>query len=1161
MDILHAKTDPDLLTRLREMLGSADRADIAVGYFFVSGFAAVADDFSRLKKTRILVGRADRPTLESAAAGLRQAESIRASLERGGLVQRSERERVKVDADGRIGDGVAALPQTADSQSAVERLRELVSSGQMEIRAYPREFMHAKAYLCWYDDHAEPGAAIVGSSNFTLAGFTGNTELNVRVTGDAEMSELRDWFEELWADSIDINDQVVETLNRSWALKVSPPYMVYLKALHELYREEVGRTGLGESSVLDRLTPFQKDAVLRGFTMIEEHGGCYIGDVVGLGKTYIGAALLDQLRKSYPNDGPPLIICPAGLKPMWEAFNEEFALGAEVISQSVITPAPGSEYNEESGVYEDVEGNGRGVVLDRRYPNRGPVLVDEAHNFRNVNKRYAALRGYLNASDHKVILLSATPQNLGPWDIYRQLRLFMDKTEHGLDIEPRALDDYFRFAERWRKYRVEVENYESEYTDWAERGGAKAKTDPPVRPSEPNVPKAEVSQVLTSLFVRRRRKDIVEIYGDTVSLDGKPARFPNPILSNVHYRLDKVYAKAGSFDDLQALLRSHTAARYRVTDFIRPEAKDKHEYRDLFRAKNRIARLMGALLTKRLESSIEAFRFTLGMLTRSNRHFRDALGEGFVPVGKTATRLLAGDVFDASDALDVLRQEERLRQAGGDRASLAHSIGDFEVDKWLEEIERDYAILTNIQGRVEGITPEDDDKLRELKRFLNDPHVRAGKVLIFSEAETTVEYLYSQLNPEREDAQIARLTGGTSDGASGIIRRFSPQWNGGKNVKQEDEIRILLATDIVSEGQNLQDCARILNYDLHWNPVRLIQRFGRIDRLGSEHDEIHLHNMWPDTAVDAELDLTDRLHNRIQSFHDLIGLDSKLLSEAERLNAEAMYRIYQDKELPDLDDGLDALAANQRSITLLQRIREEDPELWQEVADLPDGIRSALQARRTAAETGGSQFSLSMDGTHQPLIRPREGSAGRSSFDEPQAGETLTLLSSDRVRRCYAVGSDLVPREIRREQFIAAAACGPDTPVSALPSDTNERVMAAVGTFRLDSDRWLGKSRRRKHNVDQRYLSQRLAIISQQTEEAAKQRVDVLRRVFLGDLPRQAEHALTEIRKSGVDGWSLVRRLEALQDRYGLTPRPDVSLSNEAQLPRVIRVVCSDGLV
>ena len=234
-NILHSKTDPTMLARLKEMLSSSARVDIAVGYFFVSGFAEVADEISKLSKTRVLVGRADRPTLEAVAAGLHQARPLEKQLEINRTIRRSQRTAIASEAVGSIAQGVAALSQTDDSEKAVERLQQLVTAGFLEIHTYPREFLHAKAYLCWYDNHAEPGAAIVGSSNFTLAGFQGNTELNVRVTGDAEMEILREWFENLWDDSIDISDQVAQVLTDSWAIKRYPPYLIYLKALYELY--------------------------------------------------------------------------------------------------------------------------------------------------------------------------------------------------------------------------------------------------------------------------------------------------------------------------------------------------------------------------------------------------------------------------------------------------------------------------------------------------------------------------------------------------------------------------------------------------------------------------------------------------------------------------------------------------------------------------------------------------------------------------------------------------------------------------------------------------------------------------------------------------------------------------------------------------------------
>ena len=289
------------------------------------------------------------------------------------------------------------LPQERGTEAAVSKLRDMVAQGKVEVRTYLRSPLHAKAYLCWYDNHAEPGAAVVGSSNLTLAGFTGNTELNVRVTGDAEMEALRDWFDTLWGDSEDISDALVMELERSWALAKTPPYHVYLKALYELYYTDVGGGQLTVPPRDQELANFQLDAVRRGLSMIEAHGGCYIGDVVGLGKTFIGAELLRQLRVSYPNEGPPLILCPARLKPMWEVFNERFALGAEVVSHSMIAAPAEAEFDEELGRYVDVDSSVQGIVLERVYSNRGPVLVDEAHNFRNINRRSRGLTSYLES--------------------------------------------------------------------------------------------------------------------------------------------------------------------------------------------------------------------------------------------------------------------------------------------------------------------------------------------------------------------------------------------------------------------------------------------------------------------------------------------------------------------------------------------------------------------------------------------------------------------------------------------------------------------------------------------------------------------------------------------------------------------------------------------
>ena len=997
----------------------------------------------------------------------------------------------------------------------------------------------------------------------TLAGFSGNTELNVRVTGDAEMEALRDWFENLWEDSEDIAEALVNELDASWPIAQTPPYLVYLKALYELYYSDIGPAQLPLQPRRDQLANFQLDAVSRGLAMIDAYGGCYIGDVVGLGKTYIGAELLRQMRQSYPNDGPPLILCPAGLRPMWQRMNEEYGLGAEIVSHSMISSPPDPEFDEEVGRYVDTGAPEQGIVLSQTFPNRGPVLVDEAHNFRNINLRSKGLRDYLESGDHKVVLMSATPQNLGPMDIYRQLTLFLDDTNHGLNLEPLSLEDYFRNAQRWLRYRADYENYEAARSAW-ESGGRRG--DQPRAPGRPEVPKADIQEVLSPVFVRRRRRDIREIYGDSAEINGKPVRFPDPVLGNVEYRLDKVYTKAGSLAGILELLNQHKAFRYRAAEYIKPEARERPEYRDLFRAQDRIARLMAALLLKRLESSIEAFRSTLNSLIRSNRNFREALEAGFVPIGSTATRLLGGEAFEAETLLEVLEQEEASRQDAGQRRSkLVHDVRDFETEKWMRELDDDHNILTEIRDRISDIGPDDDDKLRVLREFLERPEIEAGKVLVFSEAETTIEYLYRQLNPDGADPTIVRLTGSTGSDAQNIVRRFSPESNPGRGPLPGPEIRILLATDVVSEGQNLQDCARVLNYDLHWNPVKLVQRFGRVDRIGTEHEVINLHNMWPDQEVDEELDLTARLLKRVQSFHDLIGLDSKLLHESERLNYETMYRIYEQKQLPELDDGLDEVAANQRAATLLQRIQDEDPDLWGKITALPDGIRSALTVKKSAEEAAVDRYAqgpMDIEGMQTPLIGTAMGAAAGSPFDDPRPGETIVLLSSAGVPGCYAVDDHLVPRAISPAQFITAAECNSDTPTESLPTGTNERVMAAFNQFRSEFSQRLGRARRPRDTRTKRYLSRQLNTLGSEFPDDAQRltQIGVLRSIFIANVSPQVESALSEIRTLGLQGEPLLVRLQALRERYRLNPPEEFDEGPSAET-QIVRIVCSDGLI
>ena len=1174
MNILHASTDPSFLERLRQMLGSAVKADIAVGYLFISGFEAVADKLAPLQKVRILVGHVDRPTLDEVARGLQQAEALRARLEADSTIKRSARPVLAAQAVESVAVGVGRLPQTETTAAGIRRLADLVEAGTIEIKAYPRGVLHAKAYLCWYDPaHAERGAAIVGSSNFSLAGFTGNTELNVRVTGDAEMETLGRWFDDLWADSVDVSRDVLIELQSSWAVASTPPYHVYLKALYELYKEEIDTPELEpQRRGVPELANFQLDAVRRALRMVDQHGGCFVGDVVGLGKTYIGAEIVRQLQFEQPPGSHPLIICPAGLVPMWQTVSERFGLGAQIVSMSVIVPPAAAVFDEDSGEYLDEPPPERGIDLLATYPGRGVVLVDEAHNFRNPStRRYAALSTYLDGSDRKVVLLSATPQNLGPADIYHQLRLFLDEFDHGLPLEPQSLQEYLSAVQAWYQYDIDLAYWQQEHLRW-QQARARAKSGrtvaPPAPPSQPSVPFAQIQEVLGPVFLRRRRKDIRELYGDDVEVGGKKVRFPEPVLDNLFYRLDKVYAQAAPLDEIVSRLDQHHGARYLATEYLTAAARKEPKYRDLLRARNRVARLMRFLLFKRLESSVAAFRSTLEVLIHSNRNFRAALEAGFVPIGQTATNVLAGAEVDVEALLQRLEAEEQRRnELGLRRAQLVHPTSDFDVTRWLRDLDADHAVLVALATDVARVTPESDDKLLALRAFLDRPDVKSGKVLIFSEAAATVEYLYEQLNPRGADPKIERLSGSNRERIQSIVGRFAPTSGllPGRTASGP-EIRVLIATDVISEGQNLQDCNRVLNYDLHWNPVRLIQRFGRVDRIGTEHDTIYLHNTWPDTGVDAQLSLTDRLARRIQAFHDFIGLDAALLSPTERLNDSAMYRIYEQKRLPEQDDLLDEVASFQRGITLLQRIQQDDPSLWETIVKLPDGIRAALQVRGPEAEDMVLvNFQASFDRDVQlPLTTPREEEGIRSPREEPRAGETVVLLKHDDRPMMYAVDEQLRTRQITPGQLIQAIECGPDTPRAKLPDDTNDRVMAAYEAARRDARSRLGRARRptsdtrlRRHL--QRALRQARDAAGDDQEEL--RRISILQQIFLDHLPRNVVQDLEEVRRMQIEGASLIRRLEAMRSRYRLNPPDADEAAPEPADAEVVRIVCSDGLV
>ena len=1083
MTILHAHSEPQFAQRLRDVIGEANgrphSVDIAVGYFYLSGFAQAADLLAaRPGQVRILIGRTDLPTRQEIAAGYNPGES--AAGYHAGQNRRDETAARNATLDN-VGRNAAAQPQDDANETGIKSLAHLIANGQVDVRAYLKDRMHAKVYIGYTGLTANPGTAIIGSTNFSAAGFAGNTELNYPVTHAGDIAEVKAWFERLWSESEPVSDQVAEQLRNSWPLAQPDPYLIYLKVLYELYGDTLGSDDSPVSAEPPvTLTEYQQDAVAAGLAMLNRHNGCYIADVVGMGKTYIGAEILRRLQVLERGAGDPLIICPASLKEMWERACARFGLDdADVLSRGRLT---------ESNVAKDRS-------LQKMLRNAGPVLIDEAHGFRNNSQRRRVLLNLLKgAKPHQVILLSATPQNLAPTDILRQLELFLNPDDHGLPGIPGRLSPYFP--------------------------ADAAQADP-----------QRIAGVLQHVLIRRRRRDILANYPDT-QLDGQPIRFPEAKLSNREYNLDYAYRKAGGIAKISGSLKQYQAARYQPGKYLNPDKQDRPEYANIIRSqRGNLAGIMTTNLWKRLESSIPAFQSTLDVLIASNRRFRDQILNGNVSRNdglqdREEVPTIDWPHGEDSDT-DELDQEEEyivIREQ-------SYPAGDFNCPEWLNDLEADERTLTAISDALKKVKADpdgdagDDAKLHEIKSFVKSPGVAGEKLLIFTESRVTANYLYRQLSADNPGVNIDLLLGGDSRSARKVAR-FSPRSNEQPGIPESQQTRILIATDVIAEGQNLQDCNRVLSYDLHWNPVTLIQRFGRVDRITTTHEEIYLHNMMPDPAVASETGIRERVSERVQSFHDLIGLDNVILENGERVNPESIYAIY-DGAMPEEQDEISAnLAVSQQANALLNRIRREEPALWQRLWLMPDGLRAAM---------------------------PADG--------RPNAGATITLVANGDVKQGYAVNADGAATELTHAKLVEWVQCPPDTPAKPLPANINARVRAAVAAMsaKLAPQPVAPEPRRRDGQVI-RYINTQLGQLrlDQQADAASLRHIESLRMQFNAELPISVNEQVRDLMREGASGQQLLNALATMA--YEL-PKPDDGGKTPPPPPGDSRVVCSMSIV
>ena len=770
-----------------------------------------------------------------------------------------------------------------DKKNTVTALIEFLKRSTVEVRLYDKSFLHGKVYI--FDK-----LAILGSSNLTYSGFTSNTELNA-VLDEAHSRYIREeWFEKFWSEARGFKDELITILDESkFGTKEYPPYHIFIKSLYELQKDDIlfeyETPEALPSSEVD-LANFQDDAVKRIYSRLKTYNGVLIADAVGLGKTWIAKKIIEDF--GFYRRKRFLVVCPAGVdETLWRP-----ALKSIGVSENII-------HQEELGK-EDLDFDALQKKLGFKLEEIALFIIDESHNFRNpLSNRYENLFTLIEKADTehspKILLLTATPMNNTHWDLYFQLMLIAGNNKRIF-----VKEGIFDLERQFKK---------------ADKGDI-----------------VQLADVLQVIAIRRTRQYIKENYPDAKykNENGNWVRitFPKRKLDEISYSLDGTYQ--GLYYQIAGKIEKDlTLAYYRLEEY---RIVGKKDVLVLGRMKA-LGGILQTILLKRLESSVEAFRKSIQTQVDFLEAFKKLFLEGNILKKRFYDKYHSCLEEECEDTIDVLEEIKKNLES--------INISEFNKDGFLQGLDKDVMIFKEVLSLVKPIDRDKDAKLLEFKNELLKLKDK-GKILVFSFYADTIDYLYQSLI---EDSAFQKNFGKKIGKVTGIFS--APRRRAIMNEFLEADMEVLLSTDILSEGQNLQKARVVINYDLHWNPVRMIQRAGRIDRIGSPFDEIFIYNFYPEKELESLLELVKILEGKIELINETIGLDASVLGE--RINPK-VFGIIRDLQRDE-----------KTKEKLLKELEEEQfggGELfWQPLKDfglerlkefcesLPHGIQSGLLKR------------------------------------------------------------------------------------------------------------------------------------------------------------------------------------------------------------------------
>jgi len=893
--------DNTMLAALSRLLPEAEGLDIATGSFEVGSLLALEGTWHAANRIRLIMG--DETT-------------------------RRTRQLLLEDLEKATDESIESVKERDDALTGLDAVSQALGSKQLQVRVYSKAKFHPKCYLI----HTRPtqlvDCALVGSSNFTEPGLTVNVELNLLTTDQLHLQALQDWYERLWKEADDAVPEVVKVIQRH--LRAYTPFEVWAKALYEYCagREApVTEWEEKESVVFPLLNRYQQDGYRQARAIADRWGGAFICDGVGLGKTYIGAMLLEYHLKQGHR---VLLLVPKSARPVWVSKRRDDPM------QLIRSTYP-RLFRDSVDILNHTDFGREGTISDEDlayYRDFAQVvIIDEGHHFRTPGAyRSKMLRSLLDrGSEKRLYSLTATPINNSLRDLYHLINyIARDRQNYFASLGVRNLSLYFTQAEKALEETLE------------ERG------EPDVQTAAQDADILRNDQLLKALVIQRSRSYVKEYEKSNGAAPMFPERERPQVVS---YSLKRVYA--GFFGDVEAAFDKDdplvSLAVYNPEVF-RKAGKDTR----LLNRDRQVIGLIRTLLLKRLESSYKAFESSLEDLLWKMAAFVSTYDSERWDAWKAAHQAEWG----------IVQQHQAERRAdGGDETEEGNELEDvkvaeldaepaeYEMDNLISAVLDDMAVLADLHSKAcRSVSPETDDKLNSLvQRLKTDPVLKDGKVVIFTEFRDTARYLWKQLTDLHGFKDVEELDSTRDVDREKVIKRFAPYYN----CTQEelpafvaDQIRILVSTDVLSEGLNLQDANLIINYDLHWNPVRLMQRIGRVDRRlnpevemqlgrwGDAPPKVYVYNFLPPDELDELLRLFQRVTGKLLRISRTLGIEAPVLRPEDDWEALRL-----------LNERYEGQKSAEEQLQLeLSDLREEHPELYDELQRFPRRVFSGKRA-------------------------------------------------------------------------------------------------------------------------------------------------------------------------------------------------------------------------